>query len=339
MKANRKLFRTANRFGIDAKHIKRIQNGVYHLTTKDGQQYCIKKIRCSVVSLKWIDRTLQKLMKNGYNQISWRKPNTVEGKKLFIKTSKFKRPYVLAPWISGRWPSPTSLQDMVKCGEVLAKFHLSGQKLPKYKSGAVNMVGEWPKLFRGYLDRLQLKAAKAERNGHGTDLDSFLQTNGSEIIQYAKEGIQILQSSDYKRVCLEARKSCTLCHGDGGPTNFIQTAKGMYLIDFETLRYDLRAYDLFRVIYNSCKDHDWKVEIAEAILDGYHSVSKLTQTDIDLLSAWLRFPRKICKALDSYGRLNRRQKAVRLSNIKQYFQEDRRITVFLQQLNAKGKYQ
>src|SRR5690606_8894417 len=97
-----------------------------------------------------------------------------------------------------------------------------------------------------------------------------------------------------------------LCHGDGGPTNFIMNAKGTYLIDFETLRLDLRSYDLYRVIHNSCKDHRWDFEIARAILDGYQSVSKLNETDFRLLKVWTYFPREVFKLLSRYDRSRNR---------------------------------
>lgn len=338
MKMKRKIYRTAAQFRIKPTHIKRIQNGVYKVATKKGRKYCLKQIRCSTPHLKWIDRSLRRLTRRGFKRFAWRHPHTASGKKLFIKYSKNIHPFILTPWIRGRWPSPTSLRDMAKCGKTLAKFHRCGRKLPKVKSSArFNMIGHWPNIFQECLDRLQSRVAKAERRD-GTGLDSFLQKNGSEMIHYAKESIRMLQESKYEKACRKARKKCTLCHGDGGPTNFIKTSKGLYLIDFETLRCDLRAYDLYRVIYNSCKDHDWNVEIAEAILAGYHSVSKLKKTDIDLLNAWLRFPYRMSRSIDKYDKSSSVQKEIIFSDIKGYLRECRRITVFLQQLDRKGKY-
>lgn len=80
----------------------------------------------------------------------------------------------------------------------------------------------------------------------------------------------------------------------------IHTGNGMYFIDFETLRLDLRAYDLYRLIYNSCQDNGWDFSIIKSILDGYQQISKLTDDDYQMLKIWLRYPRGICKLLVHY---------------------------------------
>jgi CotS family spore coat protein len=325
-----KRVQLAEKFGIKVKQIKFVQSGVYRITSTKHKQYCLKHMSYSAARLRWIDRSLQKIARNGFPLIAWRRPNTNAGQMQFVKLSKPFSYYVLAPWLSGRWPSPTSLKDMYNCGEVLAKFHKSSKNFPKIKSGALNMIGKWPSIFYGYLILLETKVKNAQVNRYGKSLNNFLITNGDEIIQRANEAIQILNMSAYKQACGKGNVQSVLCHGDGGPTNFIITSQGTYLIDFETLRYDLRAYDLFRVIYNSCKDLQWKFSIAEAILDGYQSESSL--------KAWLRFPRRTCRRLESYNQSSPTKKTAITKELNDFLIEDRMITSFLKKMdNYSGK--
>ncbi|WP_237712515.1 hypothetical protein [Paenibacillus elgii] len=106
-------------------------------------------------------------------------------------------------------------------------------------------------------------------------------------------------------------------------------AKGTYLLDFETLHVDLRAYDLYRVIYNSCKDHQWDFKIAEAILNGYRQVAKLSKTDYKLIRIWLRFPLSTYLVLSPFKRFPLTEKWLQWA-----LSSERRIGPFLQKLDS-----
>lgn len=123
---------------------------------------------------------------------------------------------------------------------------------------------------------------------HGSPVQRLLRKNGTEILRNAKQAKKLLRSSRY--YTNRNRRFGILCHGDGGPSNFVRNANGTYLLDFETLQVNLRAYDLYRLVFNCCKDHRWRFSIARAILDGYRQFSKLRKADYKQMKAWLRFP-------------------------------------------------
>jgi CotS family spore coat protein len=306
MRPTQEVRQLAGKHGIQVNRMEKIHSGVYRITTARGNQYCLKRMPYSPVRLRWIDKTLLRLKSNGLHRIVWRNPKERAGKRLFVRRFRTGPPFVLHPWVKGEWPSPKSSSQMKVCGVTLAKFHRKGKQILIPKAGRNNMMGKWHSYLWQEYQVLHKAVRKAERNGFGSPLDRMLKTHGGEILKMGKSALRALKQSDYVLLCRKTR--ATLCHGDGGPTNFIRTSKGMYLIDFETLRLDLRAYDLYRVIFNSCKDNGWNFAIIKSILDGYQSVNKLTSSDYRMLKVWLRFPMGICKHIYRYDQKTARGK-------------------------------
>ncbi|MFC4307443.1 phosphotransferase [Cohnella boryungensis] len=315
----------AERFGIKISRKKKIRGGIYRIVTSKGKTFSLKRMPKRVGRLKWIDRILLRIQRNG-SLVAWRNPNTPEGRKPYA-TSRKGEHYVLTPWISGRKPSPRSLSDMRRCGVALARFHKAGHAGIKGKI-AYSRIGSWYSALRHREGYIKHKIVKARRNAFSLSNSRFIKQHGSEILRYSNRAKALLQGSGYYQYRRNPRKFGILCHGDGGPSNFIINSKGTYLIDFETVHVDLRAYDLYRVIYNSCKDYKWNFSIASAILDGYRQVSKLHKNDFKLLRALLRFPYTTYLVLSPFKRLPFTKRRLQWA-----LESERKIGPFLKKLD------
>ncbi|WP_076120406.1 phosphotransferase [Paenibacillus odorifer] len=141
-----------------------------------------------------------------------------------------------------------------------------------------------------------------------------------------------LRVGSYRSICRKTRP--TLCHGDFGLTNVIRTRKGHSLIDFETLRLDLRAYDLNRAIYNFCQCHNWNFSVAQSFLDGYRTIFKLKREDYEMLRVLLRFPRGICRLIDNYDKRTPKVKRKVELDFPRILSHERQRTAFLRKLDA-----
>src|SRR5690625_3900113 len=121
-----------------------IHNGVYRIVTTDGKVYSLNRMHNNTLAeLRWIDRTVRKLRHAGLPRLIWRNPKQKRGKILYVKRGKGSPPFVLHPWINGRWPSPNSKAEMRACGELLAKFHRAGKRI-RTRSKGRNKIGSWP---------------------------------------------------------------------------------------------------------------------------------------------------------------------------------------------------
>jgi CotS family spore coat protein len=327
-----KAARAARGFGVRPKRIIRVKKGVYRLVMPRGRTYILKEMPVSAKSLRWIDRSLRKIRKHGFKRIAWRNPRKKAGRRHFVRNAGRGFPYVLVPWISGRWPSVHSRRDMRACGVALAKFHKAGRRIRRSQQGAVNWVGKWPSDFRRKHQFLSNMIHLAARQPSNLGLlGRHLNAHGKEILVYSQQTQRLLRQRGYYKICRSRRHLISLCHGDGGPSNFIRNARGMHVIDFETLRVDLRAYDLYRVLYNSCKDHSWNFVIARHILDGYQSVSRLKKEDFAMLRTLFRFPRSTYLLLSRYRWAKNKDMVAK--RFPRALAAERRMAIFCKQLH------
>jgi CotS family spore coat protein len=335
MRPTQEVKQLAGKHGIQVNRMEIIHSGVYRIATARGNQYCLKRMPYPPARLRWIDNTLLRLKSNGLPRIVWRNPKEIAGKRLFVRRFRTSPPFVLHPWVKGEWPSPKSSSQMKVCGVTLARFHRKGNQISIPKFGRNNMMGKWHSYLRQEYRVLQKAVRKAKRNGFGSPLDKMLKAHGGVILKMGKSALRALKQSDYLQLC--SRTRATLCHGDGGPTNFIRTSKGMYLIDFETLRLDLRAYDLYRVIFNSCKGNGWNFGIIKSILDGYQSVNKLKSSDFRMLQILLRFPMGVCRHIYRYDQKTAKVKREIERDLPKVIAEEYRRIAALKRLDAYTK--
>jgi CotS family spore coat protein len=191
------------------------------------------------------------------------------------------------------------------------------------------MLGRWPKMLNSKAHLLLKYIQKSNKNESSPALTQLFQIHGAWLLDRADKALKLLDETNYSSFCWEAAKKGVLCHGDSGPKNFVLTSKGHYLIDFETLRIDLRIYDLFRLIRLSCKSKGWDFVKARSILEGYQTVSKLAPIEYDLLKVWLEFPYKACKLLSSYGNANQKHSRLLEYKLETIIKDEQHITDFL----------
>ncbi|HEU4963998.1 MAG TPA: phosphotransferase [Bacilli bacterium] len=316
------ILRLAAKFRLQGEQVDTIKAGVYRVTSAKGA-YCLKRMRYSAARIRWIDTTLHALQQQGFSHIAWRDREEETGRTLMAK-SKQNIPFILTPWLSGRQPSVNSRDDLIACARRLAEFHRAGQGIELSDTGGQNLIGKWPKLLQKKRDSLAKAVRKAShltagsttgsspasnslaqvQSGHPrldkTDANRWahlLRQHGSDLLDRADSALTELENSSYRTLCRQAARQGVLCHGDSGPKNFVITAQGPALIDFETLRIDLPIYDLFRMVRLACKGKGWSFDTARHILDGYNQVTELKPIDYQLLRVWLLFPHKACKLL------------------------------------------
>lgn len=300
MKPNLEVRQLSKKFGIKVKQMRIIQNGVYQVVTSTGRKYCLKRMPYPPVQLRWIDRVLQRIRRHSSIRMGWRNPRTPEGKQLYVKWQPESPPFVLIPWIKGSWPRPSSIKQMKAYGRLLAQFHLAGKQIKIPLMGKQNKLGSWYSYLREEQQKLQRIIRKAQQNEFNSPMDQMLQQHGNEIMEMSRKSLHMLNNSNYYTLCQKTKAA--LCHGDFGPTNMIRTKRGLYLIDFETLRLDLRSYDLYRAIFNACHENHWRFATARAILDGYQQISKLSTADYNMLKVLLRFPRDMCILIRNFDK-------------------------------------
>ncbi len=332
---NEEVKELSKKFQIKVTQMKIIQNGVYRIVTSNRKEYCLKRMPYPPVQLHWIDTTLQRIRNYSSIPLGWRLKGS--RKPLFAQLSHESPPFVLIPWIKGKWPSTRSYTQMRAIGKLLAHFHYAGNKIQIPINGLQSKLGAWDIKLQDDEKNLQNLIRVAKQNGFQRPIDQMLQIHGNEIMQMAQQSRKLLKNSGYTQICKNTKP--TLCHGDFGPTNIITTKNKMYLIDFETLGLDLRAYDLYRAIFNSCQCNNWNFSAARSILDGYQEITKLKPIDFVLLKALLRFPRGICKLVEHYDQRELKIKRKIEHDFYRYLAYEQNRDSFIQKLEQYAQQQ
>jgi CotS family spore coat protein len=334
VKSDRSIVQIARKFHLQAQKIDCISRGVYRLSVKDGSEYCLKRMGYPKNRLIWMDTVLLELRRKGFQTFAWRDPKSHAGKILLVRPDSKSKPYILTPWLHGRTPSPTSDQDMYVCAQTLARFHRTGQSVQIPTNGAENLLGQWPELIKIRTASLERRINKAKSRRKASKLDDLLCEHGNNLIKRAKQALQTFNKIDYYELCEYANNNgAVLCHADSGPKNFVITEEGPSLIDFESLRIDLRIYDLFRLIRLASKKNRWKFSIARAVLDGYRSISELEPVEYDLLAAWLSFPQKVYRMLTRYERAEELERDDLAKKLEKELKVEQPISALLRQLS------
>lgn len=335
MQSDQSVVRMARKFRLHTKKVEYIKRGVYRLYVKGGREYCLKKMSYPRNRLKWMDTVLLGLRRKGFRSFAWRDPRTLAGKTLLVRPGPRSSPYILTPWLQGRSPDPTSQHDMYVCGQALARFHRAGQTVKIPSDGAENLLGQWPKLIQLRFASLERHIGKAKKSRHPSKMDDLLRKHGDHVLQRAARALKTFRKREYYRLCERAkRKGAVLCHADSGPKNFVITSKGLSLIDFESLRIDLRVYDLFRLIRLASKKNGWNFKYARAALNGYRTVAELEPIEYELLGAWLRFPQKPYKTLIKYEKAAEPERTELSNKLEKVMQAEQRIPAMLRQLSV-----
>jgi len=286
-------------FGIEASGVSCLRTGVYRVSARDGRAYVLKRMRHqSNQHLRFIDRTLRSLREQEGVPLAWRCKEEPGGKRAFIRPTRTGDAYVLIPWIEGRAPDARNPVDLTACAHCLARFHDASAKVPLSPASAKSTLGCWPIKFRE--DTLLLASRVKEAGSHTGDLADFLREVGYDLLEQAFRVELALAQSDYQRICKQAQRGQThVCHGDCGDANFVMTSSGAYLLDFETLRIDIPAYDIYRLVRLQAKANAWDPGLSLAMLDAYRDVRPLTRADLTLALLWLQFPRKAVRSVRS----------------------------------------
>lgn len=296
--------RLATYFHLEVEESEQIKSGVYRIKATNGKTYCIKKMDYPHEEVAWIDQALKAIMGRGHVHICWSDPSENRKQLIRLRQKDTERIYVLTPWVSGRTPKASEHKDMHACAQELATFHMAGRDIQVQRCKARDWLGQWPKLFREYKHVIKTCVREAEHKQLPQPMKEMLTTHGKQILLEATKAIGILQNSNYQQLCLDGANKRTCCHADSGPKNFVFSNEGPVLIDFETLRMDLRIYDIYRMIRLANKSNRWDFSIAQTILDGYCSVDEISKSEYDLLAAWLLFPHKSYRILRKYSNTN-----------------------------------
>jgi len=223
----------------------------------------------------------------------------------FMVSEHPARHWIMCQWVHGRVSDWDHLDDALRCTDALARFHLAARGYrhrPNERPKAY--WGVWPEKLAGRKEAMKAcfaLAAERTAGGAGTRFDKLAAEIASGQLAYAAESLKVLAKSEYPHLCDRYRALGQVIHGDPAGRNFVCTEYGtVRIIDLETVRQDLPAADVAKLLRRVLKKHRWDLGVARTVLARYQAVLPLEGEVLPLIFAFVVFPTKIFRDLRRY---------------------------------------
>lgn len=208
------------------------------------------------------------------------------------------RHWILCEWIEGRTCDWGDLQDAQRCAAALAQFHSQARDycpLPNERPRAY--WNQWPEKLARRYEQLQghcdAARSKASDPGGGSHFDRLVAGQSRRQLARAEDALRVLAASQYHMLCAVYRRRGQVIHGDPAGRNFILTDTGeVRIIDLESVRQDVPALDIAKLLRRVLKAHRWRTDIAQAVLASYAGFAGLDPAMLPLIYVFVAFPTK-----------------------------------------------
>ncbi|WP_392486193.1 CotS family spore coat protein [Haloimpatiens sp. FM7315] len=290
-------FEIERQFGIKIQNIKP-NKGVYYLKTNKGNK-CLKKINYGIQKLYFVYEAKEHLIKNGFSNIDRYCLNS-EGEPYALVNEDI---YTLSEWIEGRECDFHNLDEVKKAAINLAKMYEASKGYePPENSKLKTDLGRWPYLMDKRVKSFdKMKNIVRKKKSKKGDFDLLYLKNVDFYKELGKRAMNVLMTSDYEKLCVEAETEKSFCHHDYTYHNIIiDKSEDFHMIDFDYCKRELRAYDISNFITKVLKRVDFNIEYAKAILESYNSVSPIKEEEYRIIYAFLLFPQRFWRVCNRY---------------------------------------
>jgi len=282
-----------SKYGIEPKAIEKIRS-VYKIYT-ESKTYCLKEFKHNDKKVIIGFYFTKYLKDNGFNNIA-EYFKAIDGKEVIKADKKY---YYLTSWINGRECDFSDISVLKKAVELLAEFHLKAKgfelKSIKLKD---NFNNNWEKKILRICNDLREFKRLIKNKKIKTQFDEEYLNLIDYNLNLCLEVLNIFKKEKYNKLCEKARKEKYVCHDSFYYQNLLLDDNGkLYLIDLDSIIYDLPVYDLAKFIRRTMnkKKYSWNYEIAKEMLGIYDKVRKMEDDEYEIILGYLLIPHRFWK--------------------------------------------
>lgn len=289
-------FEIERQFNIKIETIK-ANKGVYYLKTNKGER-CLKRINYGPQKLLFVYGAKEHLIKNGFKNVDEYFIN-IEGEPYALVNEDL---YTLSEWLGGRECDFHNIEEVRLAAKTLASMHEASKGYePPENSKLKSDLGRWNHLMEKRVKSLDKMRDMLRKKNNKSDFDMIYMKSMEFYKEMGKKALNTLNESSYYELCALAEKEKSFCHHDFTYHNIILNEKNdVYIIDFDFCKREVRTFDIANFMIKVLKRVDWDISFAEAIIESYNSVSKLSSEEYKVLYAFLQFPQRYWRLANRY---------------------------------------
>lgn len=205
------------------------------------------------------------------------------------------RKYIVRDHYNGRECDVRNQKDLCNAGLLLGQIHNllrqikleTNLDLPRYDFK--NLISE----YEGYI--LEMKRARnfIRQKRRKQLFELKVAENYEMFMEEAKEALQKMKQC-------HLREEQKLRHGNYNYHNICFTPSKMAIYQMGMARYDLQMKDLYDFLRKVMEKTDWNLESGNRIISNYNVAKPITENEMRLLTAMLKFPYKYWKLVNHY---------------------------------------
>jgi CotS family spore coat protein len=278
-------------FNVDS--VSKIRSA-YKVCTEQGM-FCLKRVGHGYRKAKKSYYIMKHLKERGCNSVA-EYYYTKDGKAI-IKQKEAALYFTY--WIEGREASFSSIEEILRCSELLAIFHdqAKGFIAPKHVK-IKSQTKKWRKTFTKYRDEIEGFKKYIDKLKLKADFDYTYRNSIDYFRKEAEQAINILDDSRYNELCEYYLSEGYICHDSYYYQNIlIDKEDRLVIIDLESCQYDIPMSDLGKLIRRilSKKKFKWDFDLCRRIIESYCKVRPMSKEEYEILLAMLVFPHKFWK--------------------------------------------
>lgn len=235
---------------------------------------------------EWVTQLAQALQENGF-QYTVQYVSHSGGEQILPLGSRY---YTIMKAIEGREAEHTSLFDIKKSAETLARFHIAAQGFsppPDLQDRRPPLIEKWEERYAQF----ERVSQQIVRRGPQNRMEQLIAAMSKEIKRDSLEVISRLPDLQLDRAMEYAFFNGTLAHRDVASHNFLIKEKGScYLIDLDTVAFDMQLVDLVQFMGRMLLLQGYSVQAFVEVINAYTKVKHLSDGEIWLIHQLLRYP-------------------------------------------------
>lgn len=271
---------------LDIYKINNFRNS-YKLESNKGV-YGIKIVKYTFPHFNFILSAIKHLNKKGFKKIP-----TILNTKDNIEYIKLGENYAfLNEWITCRRCDYKNMNELSKASSKLGELH-------KYSEGFnINSKMKpriawhsWINVFETRLLEILDFKKRIYQKCYKSNFDIIYLREIEEEIERGKKAIGELKKYNYYGIMDKEILKRGFCHHDYAHHNvLIDENEEVNVIDFDYCILDTHIHDVGSLLIRSMKEGNWKNEIANNILNSYSKTNDVTEKELRLIIAFIRFP-------------------------------------------------
>ncbi len=287
---NEKNLKVLEQYDLEIRTIRRGRDS-YVLDTNQGIAL-LKEYNGSVLRAAWIEKVCRTVNESGIRSdipIANREGN-------YVSTDRDEKRYMLKLWTSAREIDVKNNYEIYEAVDNLARLHkvLNGfvedkREMQQQEPTFEKRMRELRKIFR-YV--------KEKKRKNPFEINFMQEYN--RFMEMCEEAQCLSQRDNIQRLRAQAMERGCVCHGDYNQHNVLKEGSKIVTVNFEHCAVGVQTDDLYCFMRKMLEKHNWKLELAQGMLETYINQGSLTKDALEELYIQFLFPEKFWKISNHY---------------------------------------